>query len=69
MKYQIGDLLKCPCKDYGDAICVITGKDKNSDFKDTYKVFWIIEKGYIRNTAGYMLWSTIVLDKEFVRLS
>lgn len=69
MNYQVGDLLKCPCKDYGDAICVIVSKPEGKHFKDTFKVFWIIEKGYIKNTAAYQLWSITVLDNEFVRLS
>lgn len=69
MKYQVGDLLKCHCKDHGDAICVIVDRPKSKHFKDVFKVFWIIEKGYVRNTAAYQLWSTTVLDNEFVRLS
>jgi len=64
MKYQVGDMLKVSCKE-GDALCVII--EQRQDM--AYKVFWLIEKGYIRNSAGYEYWSDLIFDKEFVRLS
>ena len=64
MRYQVGDMLKV-CTNNGEAFCVIVEqRDDNA-----YKVFWLIEKGNIRNSPGYQYWSDFILDKEFVRLS
>jgi len=64
MKYQVGDMLKVSSKE-GDALCVIIEQVSNTDFK----VFWVIETGYIRNSPGYQLWSESILNHEFMRLS
>jgi hypothetical protein len=62
MKYQIGDLLKVKCNNEY-AYCVIT-----SCYNETAKVFWIIEKYYIKNVPAYVSWSFSILDTEFERL-
>jgi len=67
MNYQVGDMLKCQVNG-NDAICIIISRCKGN-FGDTFKVFWIIEREYVRNTLGYQLWSMGSLDRDFVRLS
>lgn len=64
MKYQVGDMLKVKYNN-DFAFCVITEQVSNTDFK----VFWVIEIGYIRNSPGYQLWSESILNHEFMRLS
>jgi hypothetical protein len=63
MKYQIGDLLKVKCNNEY-AYCVIT-----SCCSEAVKVFWIVEKYYIKNVPAYVNWSFSILDTEFEKVS
>lgn len=70
MKYQVGDLLKCSCPVNGEAICVIMGEAKvGKRLVDGYRVRWIIGNEHIRNEPVCNLWTTMILDSDFVRLS
>jgi len=65
MNYQAGDMLKCQAN---GSICIIVSSRKGS-FGGIFKVFWIVEREYVRNTLGYQMWTIGAFDREFVRLS
>lgn len=70
MKYQVGDLLKYSCPVNGKAICIIVGETKvGKRLVDGYRVHWIIENKNIRNEPACVLWTTMILDSDFERVS
>ena len=63
-EYHIGDMLKTKCNN-GYAYCIITEYCSYN----AVKVFWIVERGYVKNVPVYANWSFSILDTEFERLS
>lgn len=63
--FQVGDMLKYYL---GEDICVVTERLTKAD-DTTYKVFWLFEKGYTRNTLSSQIWSDTQLHRDFTKLS